>query len=213
MKYKSLADLPALRATLREHRQREDEARKRREEAEAQARRERELFSRTVGEVTPLKAPQRALRTGPKPPPLPRQRERDEQEVLRASLSDGMDAETLLQTDQDLSFRRSWVGEDVLRKLRRGVWVVQGQIDLHGLTRDEARDATAEFLTAAVRRGWRCVRVVHGKGLGSPGRQPVLKAKVRRWLEQRDEVIAFAQARAPDGGAGALIVLLDSISR
>ena len=81
-------------------------------------------------------------------------------------------------------------------------------MDLHGLNRDEARQALVEYLNECQRRGMRCVRVVHGKGHGSPNRQPVLKAKVQRWLAQSAEVIAFAQASGPQGGAGALIVLL-----
>jgi DNA-nicking Smr family endonuclease len=100
------------------------------------------------------------------------------------------------------------VGPDVVLRLRRGHWSIQGELDLHGLRRDEARDELAGFMKEAQRRGWRCLRVVHGKGLGSPGRQPVLKAKVQRWLGQHDKVLAFTQASAPQGGAGALIVLL-----
>jgi DNA-nicking Smr family endonuclease len=87
---------------------------------------------------------------------------------------------------------------------------VQAQLDLHGLRRDEARERLSAFLHDARRDGLRCLRVIHGKGNGSPGREPVLKAKVRSWLVQRDAVIAFAQARAAEGGAGALIVLLAS---
>jgi DNA-nicking Smr family endonuclease len=83
-------------------------------------------------------------------------------------------------------------------------------LDLHGLRRDEARDALSEFIRSAHQHGWRCLRVVHGKGHGSPGKEPVLKAKVQRWLAQRREVIAFAQAPGPQGGAGALVVLLNA---
>ena len=101
----------------------------------------------------------------------------------------------------------------MVKKLRLGHWVVQGELDLHGLTREDAREALVQFLAEAGKRGCRCVRVVHGKGLGSPGRQPVLKGKVHGWLVQRQEVLAFTQARGPDGGAGALIVLLDSVWR
>ena len=95
-----------------------------------------------------------------------------------------------------------------MRKLRRGHWVIQGQLDLHGMRREEARDALGEFLRNAMKRGMRCVRIIHGKGLGSVNKEPVLKNKVRNWLVQKEEVIAFCQARASDGGAGALVVLL-----
>ncbi|HVL74381.1 MAG TPA: Smr/MutS family protein, partial [Noviherbaspirillum sp.] len=92
--------------------------------------------------------------------------------------------------------------------LRRGHWVIQGQLDLHGMRRDEAREALGEFLRNAVKRGIRCVRIVHGKGLGSVNKEPVLKNKVRSWLVQKDEVMAFCQARGDEGGAGAVVVLL-----
>ena len=130
------------------------------------------------------------------------------QAVLEESLSDEFDVESLLETDESLSWRRPELGLDVVRKLRRGVWALQGELDLHGLRVDEARSQLSLFLRDAQNRGLRCVRVVHGKGLGSPGRQPVLKDKVRRWLVQSDRVLAFVQARADEGGVGALVVLL-----
>ena len=144
----------------------------------------------------------------PRNVPLLRQREADEKAALREALSDEVDIESLLLTDDGLSFRREGVGPEVVARLRRGHWAIQGQLDLHGLRRDEARDALAGFMRESAQRGWRCLRVVHGKGHGSPGRQPVLKAKVHRWLGQHGDVLAFAQASAPEGGAGALIVLL-----
>ena len=103
---------------------------------------------------------------------------------------------------------RPGVNSDVVTRLRKGHWVITGEIDLHGLRRDEARDQLAAFVRNASRRGQRCLRVVHGKGHGSPGREPVLKGKVQRWLAQCHEVIAFTQARGAEGGAGALVVLL-----
>jgi DNA-nicking Smr family endonuclease len=135
-------------------------------------------------------------------------REQDEKAVLKESLSDEFDVETLLETDETLSWRRPEIGIDVVRKLRRGVWALQGALDLHGLRTDEAREQTSQFLREAHIKGWRCVRIVHGKGLGSPGKQPVLKDKVKRWLVQSDRVLAFVQARADEGGIGAVIVLL-----
>jgi DNA-nicking Smr family endonuclease len=141
-------------------------------------------------------------------PPLPRQRERDEREALAASLSDEFDPVSLLDSDASLGYHRPGVGPDVPARLRRGQWSIQRQLDLHGMTRERAREAVVAFLLQAERDGLRCVRIVHGKGNGSPGRTPVLKDKVRRWLVQRPEVMAFAQAQAADGGHGALLVLL-----
>jgi DNA-nicking Smr family endonuclease len=174
---------------------------------------EDDLFARSVGPVRALRARRRAEIVRERPAAIPRQRELDEQRAMREALSDEVDVESLLLTDDGLSFRRPGVGADVLARLRRGTWALQAELDLHGMRREAARDELAMFLRESHRRGLRCVRVVHGKGHGSPGRQPVLKAKVQRWLAQRTEVIAFAQASGPQGGAGALLVLLAPRSR
>jgi DNA-nicking Smr family endonuclease len=207
-KARSLADLAALREVLLERLREASEQAAREHERLARDKRERELFATSVGRVLPLRRIAAAPIRRPRPPALPRQRERDEAAVLHESISDEFDVETLLDTDDALSFRRRGVGPEVVRKLRRGVWAIQAQLDLHGLRRDAARERLADFLREAVRSGLRCVRVVHGKGNGSPGREPVLKGKVRSWLVQKNDVIAFAQARAQDGGHGALLVLL-----
>lgn len=162
--------------------------------------------------VAPLAPPARAHLPPAPHPPQAASRARDDAAVLVESVADDIDVESLLETDEALSFRRPGIGPDVLRQLRRGRWVIQAEIDLHGHRVDEARVALGEFLRAALKRGQRCVRIVHGKGLGSKGGQPVLKNKVRRWLAQRDEVIAFCQARPALGGAGALIVLLRPVA-
>ena len=177
-------------------------------EAERKRQAERFMFSRAVGPVRPLRAQRRALLERARALPVARQRELDEQAVMHEAISDEFDVESLLDTDEALSYRRPGMGLDVIRQLRRGRWSLQGQLDLHGLRSDEARVALGQFLREAHKVGWRCVRVVHGKGLGSPGKTPVLKAKVQRWLVQKKEVLAFVQARASDGGAGALVVLL-----
>jgi DNA-nicking Smr family endonuclease len=203
-----LKSLGALREALRQRQAEAAAALARQRAAQAQAERARRLFANTVGEVTPLRVPPRAHLAPPPPEPLPRQREADERAALREAWSDEVDVASLLLTDDDLSFRRAGVSAEVVTRLRRGHWAIQDQIDLHGLRRDEARDALASFVRSATGRGLRCLRVVHGKGHGSPGRQPVLKGKVQRWLGQSAEVIAFAQASGPQGGAGALIVLL-----
>jgi DNA-nicking Smr family endonuclease len=213
LRARGLHDLASLRDELA-LRQREAAQRAARERAERLAsERARRLFALAVGPVTPLPPSGRADVGLPKPEPLPRQREADERAALRQTWSDEIDLESLLLTDDGLSFRRAGVGNDVVTRLRRGHWSIQGEIDLHGLRRDEAREALLGFLGEASRRGQRCVRVVHGKGHGSPGKRPVLKLKVQRWLAQCAEVIAFAQASGPQGGAGALIALLDRQSR
>ena len=133
---------------------------------------------------------------------------RDEQQALRDSLSDDFIPAHELETGEELLYLRDGHAPDILSKLRRGHWVIQAAIDLHGLISDEARAYVAMFLNDCKKRGIRCVRIVHGKGLGSHNREPVLKHKLRSWLMQRDEVIAYAEARKMDGGSGAVIVLL-----
>jgi DNA-nicking Smr family endonuclease len=169
---------------------------------------EADLFRREVGAVSPLAIPPRATLPRTPPAPLPVQTQRDEEAVLYEAISDEFDPEVLLDIDETLSYCRPGVRQDVVRKLRRGDWIVQAQLDLHGMRRDEAREALAEFIRESVKRGLRCLRVIHGKGLGSVGKEPVLKGKVRAWLVQKEEVIAFCQARPHDGGAGAVLVLL-----
>ncbi len=208
MKAKSLADLAPLRDTL-QRRQREAAERAEHErQAQLAALRAQRLFTDHVGAVTPVAHDGRTTLRPPAPTPEPRQRELDEKAALREAMSDEVDIESLLLTDDGLSFRREGVSTNVVAKLRRGHWAIQAELDLHGLRRDDAREALATFVRTAAQRGLRCLRVVHGKGHGSPGRQPVLKAKAQRWLGQCAEVIAFAQASGPQGGAGALIVLL-----
>ena len=205
---RSLSDLGALRDQLKEAAQaRERAAEQARKEAAAREV-EVNLFRASVGAVEPLKRPPSAQLQPARPLPIPAQRVADEQRALNESISDELDPESLLLTDDELGWHREGLGSDVVRKLRRGHWVIQEEIDLHGARSDEARSLVGDFLRDSLRRGLRCVRVVHGKGHGSKDRVPVLKNKVRKWLAQRDEVIAFCAARPSDGGSGALIVLL-----
>ena len=142
------------------------------------------------------------------PKPIAKQFILDEKQALKDSLSDDFYPAHELESGEELLYLRIGQSPDVLSKLRRGFWVVQAQIDLHGLISDEAREYVAEFLSSCKKRNIRCVRIVHGKGLGSRNREPVLKHKLRSWLMQKDEVIAYAQAKPEDGGSGAVIVLL-----
>ncbi|MFY7872280.1 MAG: Smr/MutS family protein, partial [Limnohabitans sp.] len=168
MKLPSLKDLKQVRQALLAQRERERaeqaalEAEKKKREAEQQ------LFARAVGAVSPLPDRKQGRLARAPAQPVPRQFQQDEAAALRDSLSDEFDVSTLLDTDEALSFRRPGVGPDITRKLRKGDWTIQREIDLHGLRSDEARVALAEFIREAHRQGLRCVRVVHGKGLGSP---------------------------------------------
>ena len=169
---------------------------------------DRSLFRQAVADAKPLPHHGKILRKKDAPPPYPVQSRLDEQEALRQSHAAGWTAEDGLDTGDEANFLRPGLSRQVLRKLRSGTWVIQSQLDLHGLNRHQARDALAGFLASCVNRGVRCVRVIHGKGLGSNNREPVLKTKVKHWLTQRVEVLAYCQARPVDGGSGALVVLL-----
>jgi DNA-nicking Smr family endonuclease len=208
VKAKSLQDLGAIKKQVAAQAQAAAEAEAARQEAARRAEAERNLFATSVGKVKPIARQDRVHHASQRPTPTRLQQELDDQAALLESMSDEFDVSTLLDVDDQLSFRRPGIGTDVTRKLRKGEWSLQGQLDLHGLRSDEAREAVGQFVRDAKRMGWRCVRVVHGKGLGSPGKEPVLKSKVQRWLVQKQEVIAFVQAKPADGGAGALVVLL-----
>ena len=148
----------------------------------------------------------------PGPAPIPRQRIADAEDALAASKYGAEREPDAWEAGQEheagQTFLRRGLGSDILAKLRRGHWSVQAEIDLHGHTTDEAHDALSDFLVDAVQRRYRCVRVVHGKGLTSPNREPVLKGKVRSWLSHWDEVLAYSEAPPNHGGGGAVLILL-----
>jgi DNA-nicking Smr family endonuclease len=164
-------------------------------------------FRRAVADVRPLTSRARAMAPNARPRPRARFARAEREEVLRESLVAPVDP-AALQTGEHLAFRRPAVREEVLRKLKRGQFAVEAEIDLHGLGRHAAHEALREFLNDAVRRGLRCVRVIHGKGLRSGPGGPVLKHVVDHWLRKIENVIAFASARPVDGGTGAVYVLL-----
>lgn len=111
--------------------------------------------------------------------------------------------------DQDDSrYLKTGHGTDVLRDLKRGKWPIGASLDLHGSTLEDARERFERFLSSCLTHNVKCVRIVHGKGYGSPNGDAVLKATVRRWLAQIAEVIAYVECAEADGGAGAVQVLL-----
>ena len=168
------------------------------------------LFRDSMAGVTPLPRPRRVEHDPPRPRPVPAQRLRDDREALADSLSDHVPWDAGLETGEELSYVRNGIGGQTLRKLRRGHWVIQDELDLHGLSSHDARALLVAFLNHCLRRGLRCIRIIHGKGLRSPNREPVLKRKVAGWLMQRRETLAFCQARRADGGGGAVVVLLSA---
>jgi DNA-nicking Smr family endonuclease len=167
-----------------------------------------ETFRDAMRDVSPIKATNRIEPYRPPRPPLAAKRHEDEraviEELARLTLDD--DAEI----EEDASYLRPGLPRDILRKLRRTHWVIQDDLDLHGFTGEEAAMQTAVFLADARRRGLRCVRIVHGKGLRSAGREPVLRKRIRKLLTRRDEVLAFVEPRGFHGGSGAVVVLLEA---
>ncbi len=166
------------------------------------------LLREALKGVAPLPDSGRVVHPPGRRDPVASQTARDEAEVLRESLAEEMSVELMLESGEELAYQRQGIDRQVLRKLRRGHWVIQDHIDLHGLRVDEARELLVGFLSEALKSGQRCVRIVHGKGHRSPNREPVLKKKVAAWLRHRDEVLAYCQALPADGGSGALLVLL-----
>jgi DNA-nicking Smr family endonuclease len=162
-------------------------------------------FRRAVADAQPLAARRKVVQVR-RPAPVPQQRLRDDQAVLAESLGP-LSVDDALDSGNELSYLAAGLRRDVLRKLRRGHWVVEDELDLHGMNRHVAADAVSQFLNGCKKRRVRCVRIVHGKGRGSHNREPVLKGLLRKWL-LREEVLAFSQAPAAQGGSGAVLVLL-----
>ena len=165
------------------------------------------LFQQAVKGATPIAPPDRVSHRS-KPPPVPVQSLLDTHAALAESRTAALSPEQAMETGEELVYLREGLPRDTLRKLRRGNWVVQDAVDLHGLNRVQAREMLVEFLAECRRRRLRCVRVVHGKGLRSPNREPVLKGMLQQWLARRDEILAYCQAPQNTGGSGALLILL-----
>jgi DNA-nicking Smr family endonuclease len=214
---KDFADLKSLRATLKDQEQARAAEKAEREKQERRALAEANIFKTALSGVKQMPKsdrlePVRPVTSTPSQAPAkPRTQAEDDAAVLMESmLSDQFDVEHLLDAEPAVSFLRGSIGQDVLKKLRRNYWPVQDELDLHNKRREEAREAVGDFIQRASKRRLRCVCVIHGRGLGSRGGEPVLRSMVHSWLEQKDEVIAFCAADTTDGGHGALLVLLKS---
>ena len=168
---------------------------------------EEDLFRRAMSGAKPIKTEKRVPPAGKKPRPKAKFARADESAALRESLDPDIDD---LEADSGaaLRFHRQHVGKRTMRKLARGNYAVQDELDLHGMTVAEARPRLADFIEHSARSGKTCVRIVHGKGLGSGDRGPRLKPSVNRWLRKLNYVLAFVSTRQVDGGTGAVYVLL-----
>ena len=166
------------------------------------------LFRDAVADAVPLRDSGRIHIEPPRPRPTPRQHIADERAALEESLAPGIALEDRLDIGDEPQYLRPGLNRQILRDLRRGRWVIEAELDLHGATRDEARLWLAEFIHDCRLHDHRVVRIIHGRGLRSPGKVGVLKTLVRCWMMQKDEVLAFCQAKPQDGGEGALLGLL-----
>jgi DNA-nicking Smr family endonuclease len=171
---------------------------------------EDEDFRQALQGVEPLPRSRRAVLRRARPAPFPRQTRLDERAALAESLTGPLSLDDAIESGEELAFLRDGLSRDVLRKLRRGHWVVEDHLDLHGMNRLEAAVSVSDFLRRCMARRLRCVRIVHGKGLGSHNREPVLKGMLRKWLPLREELLAFSQAPTAHGGSGAVLLLLRS---
>ncbi|MYM74755.1 DNA mismatch repair protein MutS [Duganella sp. FT109W] len=215
MGLKDFADLKSLSKQLKEQADARAAAEAERVKQEKKQKVEANLFQTALGGVKQMPASDRyvpqsvpkGIASTPGAPARKLTQAEDDAAVLRESLSDLFEVDHYLEDDPALNYSAPGVGPDVMKKLRKGHWPVQDELDLHGMNRDQARDALGAFLSKAGLRNQRCVCVIHGRGFGSRGQEPVLKSMVHSWLVQKG-VVAFCQARNHEGGEGALIVLL-----
>ncbi len=167
---------------------------------------ETNLFRKTVGKIRPVKQDKVPPHRQPRKP-VPEQTLREHKEIMSNLLSDEFEPAEI-ETGDELLFTRPGLQHSVVRKLRRGQYAIEAELDLHGATVVQAREAVLSFLKNATDQDKRVVRIIHGKGNTSEGKLPVLKGKVNSWLRQKKEVLAFCSARPNDGGTGAVYVLL-----
>lgn len=170
-----------------------------------------DLFRRSVGDVTPVKNDRVQPQPG-RPDPVATQRMADEAAVIKEMAEGFFDTEAA-ETGDELLFKKPGIQDKVFRKLRRGQFAIAAELDLHGYTVQHAKDSLSGFLGECLARNRRCVRVIHGKGLRSRQGRPTIKSLIGKWLQQRQEVLAYCSARQADGGTGAIYVLLRNSRR
>jgi DNA-nicking Smr family endonuclease len=166
-------------------------------------------FAELLDGVKVLSNHDKVVHDTPKPRPVPKQSHRDEKRVMDELLVSPSEHEDM-QPGDSLSYVKTGIQKQVFRKLKRGQYSIEAELDLHGLTRLEAQQQLNEFVIECRDYGIRCVRIIHGKGYGSSNQGPVIKPLVNQWLQRRDEILAFCSARPVDGGTGAVYVLIKS---
>lgn len=168
-----------------------------------------DLFLKAMQDVVPLSTQNRVKANKQRAVPVAPIQRRQKHSVEHSDNDATFDSPVVsIESGDEWSFARPGVSHQTLKRLRRGYWPIQGNLDLHGFTRDIAQQELAIFLAECIEQQLRCIRVIHGKGLSSPNRDSVLKKQVGHWLAQHPNVMAFYQARPSDGGSGAVLVLL-----
>lgn len=168
---------------------------------------DKKLFRDAMRDVRPMESNEKVQHGKKRPSTRPLFKQKDEQQVIQDMLSEPIDLAEI-ETGDELFFAREGLQYKVLKRLRRGELSMQAELDLHRMTKVQAREAVVYFLQQCRQQGLRQIRIVHGKGHGSPGKIPVLKTLINHWLKQRDDVLAFCSARPVDGGTGAIYVIL-----
>jgi DNA-nicking Smr family endonuclease len=163
------------------------------------------LFREAIGDITPMK---KTSMLHNKPEAKRKPKKQTAPSPSSQSLYDSEFEQNVLERGDELFFARPQVSNATLKKLRRGQIRIDEELDLHGMTVEMARKALQEFLTDCHDYSWQCVIIIHGKGIGSDSKKPILKNKVNNWLQQRNDVLAFCSARQADGGTGAIYLLL-----
>lgn len=166
------------------------------------------LFRSSVGIVNPIRQ-RKTVTVTRKPEPVPYQMHHDRARVI-IEMAQGNEAPACMETGEEMRFKRPGVQNRVFHKLRSGEYRIESELDLHGYIVTEAKRILNRFLGDARKRKIRCIRIIHGKGLGSREGRPVIKHHLNIWLRHRDDVLAFSSALPRDGGGGAVYVLLKS---
>ena len=168
-------------------------------------------FAEMLGDVKVLARSDKVVHETPKPRPVPTQALRDQEKIMQEELLVSPNEYEEMQPGDTLSYVQPGIQKQVFRKLKRGQYSIEAELDLHGLTRDEAQQHLNEFILEVRDQGIRCVRIIHGKGYGSSNQGPVIKPLVNQWLRKRKEILAFCSARPVDGGTGAVYVLIKTL--
>ena len=168
---------------------------------------DRSMFRDAVGDVKPVTTGNKRQPDKKPPSVTAKMQHNDNKAVMRELMEDFQDVD-LLETGEHLAWTAPGIQRSELKKLKSGKYAIQSELDLHGLTREQAKSAVTEFIREARAKELRCVRIIHGRGRKNPEQAPVLKRAIDAWLSHHKQVLAYCSAREHDGGTGAVYVML-----